>query len=963
MAAALIAHGSTKMADRLARYKKLFRVAKSIIDPNYIINFIITKDGDSKTVLDTSSIALATVPAEYAQLSMGFVMSDAEAVGDPPAAITLGSPEAAALVTNRDPETVAEKPGANMYRASSADTPTIAAIHPGAYKLEDHPGDTSWQSADGATVVSWWQGGRYATSAQYWLDLFGPSASPPTWAGEGAECTTPPAQSAVLAGTTPYAYQSAIDGGSAAGALGISGVKLAYGVWVNGSLLADNVPALCNMVRHEPDHAGVPLRVLISLWGDVLAAGGGYAISNLVLRFRSFPTGANRDAGNPANPAAPSLISCPLVLPTGVATWFGGAQISGFLIAEEGGVPPPAPPAYACYGKFSPDGAQLVMYGVTSTDDAPEPTVNHPSSEHRWNGAFTVDIPAATPTSPVTLVLVRSTDAGAEPSFTQQTTTTVSGPAEPMLIPVSTTTVGATRLFKEPSGTQTAWSYNESYIQDWYGEKQDFTSPEPGTSTTNTTEKTYSDLLPCVDWASDSTLCSARSVRVAHRHTTTMSAPVNAKYINAHRYITGYYTSLPKADRSYSTTNSIYSGGSAEAQYAADVAWYIAHGLSTDCVLTETVITYYPNSPPTSVVTETNIGRVAGWGPGFGELLYGDDRGFSIFFYWIHSIQKTRRVGYQGEKICECHLPFPDVTYLQFDIIHAPPNLSILTYNGLDLRYWYDQPGSVTFDQGYYTTTSESGFQTVSTDSATVKQQYVLNGAAGEEAEYYDASASESGGLGQPSYSTFEVTVLPVNSEPLYIDPRWPILSLASEKPFTWDTNLGRRLYVGHVTDAGGTEIITEPNDPTQVLNVKATIDMAPVSFSYGYDPALSGADLASYLANDLPELLQLGVASYPLVPSHGGATTKLPLAPRSETGFERIYKYDISPDVLSTDKVLFGASWPYKWGDGMLQQPAAPEVWQQAGDPFPIALKGVYTDGVIYSAPIFLTPYRIAGT
>lgn len=896
-----------------------------------------------KGVPDTKDIlviqitpAFWCVPVRRAELRRGIV-----AKAPTPPVPDAFSAEARALVKNFEPLAAARLAGYTLAPRFSDEQNGNVTRLTAAYDSMKHPGDTSWHSADGKTVLSWWSGGRYATSSQVWYGVESEDwAHPVTWDAVNAASDPAAVLTPALDGTLPYAYDDwyGYAGSSYAGGRNVP-LQARYGVWRNGKLLKKNMPGIAHCERTFRID-GKDVTHHWSVFAYLNTQNGGVA---LTLTLRQKLGGAEVQ----------------LHLPDGLVTTLGAITYSGLLVGEEG----PDLTPYTCYAIFSPDATKLLVYGV---HDAMSTEMRRTAS------GFTLTLP----TTPLTagmdpLVMVREVQS----SSSCVTTTTVIGTS---LVPTTTQyTLNFIRfapvsvrgswadgtsggIYPEGSGiTNEAAYFGETRLEVECERRSVMTKyiDTPATRTVRT--RVDSVLVPTVDWSQEGTL---RYIRANNTYTNKKdwgkaqwSETGDRRYAvitpNMHFGVTPGSMELECNITFYDTTGRTYAAACA----------VVGSNTFTRTVTTKVYDTglrgyHLTINEPTVMPYQVFLNRSTQLSLfatlGFTSTM---DFGFQSGAYFVVSGQNVyKNPGYM------------DGVVHYISTAADPYALLVTTLDtwGIPIEYGGIFPNGYTYFRCVSETTAANHMFLRITDEKHAEASLafdvrqcdfeVINAPT---TPYYvaDQKTNVSIDLNRTTNvltdnspgNTFSITCTPVNSVVALGDTRWPVSVLATVKPLIVTGN-NRSYSVGQITTGVRTEITFTGTSASTYLNgvTDGALDMTPAKYSY---TTPTGADATDY-GN-----IVFYVTSLATIPPIGGVDWSHDGAAPPCHGLEHWFKYDISPGPRA-DQIMFGLEYenlshPPVWG----KRPAA---WTREKK-YAAAVQGVYGDEVFYNSPVFTAIYK----
>lgn len=915
-----------------------------------------------KRVTTLPDRAFVCVPGRKSDLAQGIATTSVTPTPRPL------SPEAVGIITNLatvdTPLTFAERAGASVSAgqlrtavkyaqdhnvtpptdaAASASSP-IVAVRPGAYDSMTHPGDLSWQSADGSVILTWWAGGRYALGAQ--LNANGDTLllRGPTSDNLDVRATSP--LGTVLDGTTPYA---SADGSSAVSHYAHGRAEPAYmkyGVWQNGKLLRWNAPGLAHARYGD---------LLYTLHADVVDNGAAIAVRPYV-RVTNIVTELVTNVITLLMPDTPG---------ESYGVYSAGSFVEGlFLLQRVTGE------AYQFYGFFDATVPALRLYGVmnklstSSTDE---------------NGFYEADLAGD--------LLYEARLVQTLPGSTRTLTRTITTTAPPATQPLTYNVVTFGTRQDDPA-LCSAWFDSDfpEWRVDYYPmilvQGETFVrTPTATTSTFTVYDRVDDELMPIVASATEYGRAVSRA-KTTYRLTTETYNEVGTKrsayYVQSSLY--------PGTD--------VYTNGAVQTSSTLPVGKVTLVTTDTTVIsgvnLTNVVTTRQQFTIPalinhgaTSIDASLRYGMgLCGWDAPYPANM---PTGYSSYlgnYFWYESFyySKTRVTANSGD---------PKLGYLSL-----LPDLIKTAYQIGDNYYYPGGPTSPSLDltcitSGFsevtnygvtpYTRTdiSRTRFYYESSQTARLESIDISFGAM-EPRRFTDVyvgsqkntwwTESDGSTVTQNTDNRTTFTVTPVNDIIGYGDPRWPIANQYSVLPWECYDSAGGVWHPGTATftqTAGNTGVGTTSQsytelvfDPTKSLVsefLTRALDAVVTPYSYtntqptrSDTPTLAIYNAKFYEATDL----RYGVDGYPGVPtSRRYQLGTYPLQAPQYRGLEYAYKYDISPDGT----VLFGLP-----KNDPKDPNYRPMVWYKntetgATGCVRVAVDGLYDDSVVYNSPIFV--------
>lgn len=956
------AHKSTQKLDTLTAYRRAYTYGPTKV--------VVKKDGNSKIVMSLpAGVKFACVPGT-STLSLGLRTGAIDPSVQP---FTV---EAAALITNASPPSAAGLAGATMLQLPvGGSVPTVPPVLTGYYPPTKQPGDVSWQGTNGK-VVSWWGGGRYSTSVQ----LTEGTLRETTWADHGA-LGAGGGISPVRTGVPSLIIRAADNGETAGSLLYQSGdpptipVKMRYGVWLDGALLYDSKPGMGHMVRGETE-----------LWSLVAyqQEGNGVAVSFGLRRV----TAEGVTTEQPLRMPVPDITKgASLHTRSEGGSWVGTTWCPHTCVLYDAiNSIGDQDLYYSCYGHFSPDGTKVFIYGTTSGPTYLDPALMsaHVAADYRQSAVFVTDVPASL-TEPVQMQY--STDI--PPTYSAQTTS-VTYPTVPVAdtpdsfsVVNGTEDVWTTFTFGNTGGTSGVGRIKQVQVEGYQAQ-----GVSTGTALDNlieSTVRTTSEITPYVDW-NGTTLVSPRKVFVATRAYTrekwTRSSPNRrAKYTmwpatpavnggDPDTPIVAYRASGTYASAFFNTTTN---------RWESNLFGSYGTPIGNTTEVTTTIA--YTSDGAASVITTTSVAtrQVVGGRDqldidGYPGNYFGTPGSPSYgIFSKITKTYTTMDGSPVGDMICWTHptpgrdpgTPFQNVG----QVVGWPFNTAA--------RPVWTGSGSVIAKRTDLVVSSAPALDSVDDNrqNYTVTYQFVLpNGVVAPPAmtpqtfftNNYFTSVRTLAGAPTVSLTEFSFDVVPTYSQVNYADPRWPVVSLSSER--LWDVYDGdnNQYFPGKLVNNGvmqhlyllaPSEVAFDDTLPFGVpgytyalVDPLTTLGTGPSQYKFANQ---SGPYLGSSFEEYVPPSSDAWTFRYV-----SGVYTAAP--PRSAERYEVAWHYDISPDT--SGRVLFGlpawdASWPNGWGTTSANK--KPALWTAAGQKFPLAVGGLYGEGVTYMSPLFLAPYR----
>jgi hypothetical protein len=872
------------------------------------------------------------VPVRRPELRRGIV--SVTPPSPPPEAF---SADARELVKNFEPLTAAKKAGYTLSPRFSTDQNENVTRLTAAYDSMKHPGDTSWHSADGKTVLSWWSGGRYATSSQVWFGIESEEwAHPVTWEAVNAAARPEAELTAALDGTLPYAYSP--DGYAGATYAGNRAVppQALHGVWKNGKLLSKALPG----IAHCEKEFVIDNKKVLHHWSvfPYLHTQNGGVVLTLTLRQK---TGG---------------VEVSLTLPEGMTTTLGEETYSGWLVGEEA----PDFTAYTCYSIFSPDATKLLVFGVHDSDE----------EGGRTASAFTLTLPTAPLTAGMDPLRMERVVQGTSVCMT--TTSTVGNSVVPTTpqytidTNVDTTPVMHNNAYENMTAGTWGWAFTKSLTYATVTiETRTVTTTMYNRPTTRTSrERVDTVVVPTVDWSQDGAL---RFIYAETTCTNTKDYGIANWTETGNRKAGSVTVPVISASNPWADSYRYF----AHANFSTEAAAR-AHVNSNSYTVQHVRYEYDPSARRFNYWLEnTNYGTGAGLVKPAGDTVLADMLGDTDHIYWvggaagtweaITALYMTSHTYNGGPQIyAVLHYlatsPVGDSGYslLINGTISIPVwNVVANVYSGLSVGYT---------SKGPVTSASRTFLKVTNEKHAEASLAFNLDhcdfGVLNPPTEpYYVADQttnidtvldSTTGILTDNSPgNTFNITCIPVNSVVALGDTRWPVSVLASVKPLMvvgdW-----RAYYVGQVSTGVRTEITFDEDDRPVKLNgaTDAALDMMPPAYSY---TTPTGKYLIDY------ESIKFSVETLATIPVMGGADWSHDAPASSCHGLEHWFKYDISPGPR-TDQIMFGLSYenlshPPTWGE-------RPAVWTREKK-YAAAVQGAYGDEVFYNSPIFTAIYK----
>lgn len=958
-----------ELADQLTRHIKPGHKKAFVFDR---ITVLVRRLRDVKQIFTFGGAdAFFVVPSRKSDLSLGIATKALHPAPEPLSTAAVG------IITNLLPRLLpAKKSGAhvsaNDFRSVRKGKTTITPVRPGKYDSLSHPGDVSWVSYDKKTVLSWWGGAKYCTSAAF---LAGLSAAPQvTTAMLDADATSQ--LSDVIDGTVPCAATT--DSGTPAVNNYAWGraipANLEYNVWRNGRLWKKNAPGLAHGVYNK----GLDL---CSLWGEVVSAGDCWMIRpHIRVHHDADPTDPLDQSYTYTLPIRMKLNNA--ILGTAVTAYSFKENL--FLLSRTTTV-------YPFFGKFDPLLRQVVIYGV----------FNLYGSTVDTNGVFTCVIPEV------------AVDAGNAEIIGNQS---ITGSTRTVAVTTGNTSLPADAASPDSVSWGGVFMNDDLSFWDYYsgdtrnlvaysiiGTGEALTRTLLTDSTTQTTVTRIDDeLLPYAE----ADYSSGRAV------STSSSSKITS--IRNYREVGVKVKSIIKPNtglRGYDERFQILSGGSTGGVQPSSLGYvtriqkevaYIKEDLSAQEGPTYVTSFDMPVWEFYGVYSQADRANACMALAGYdGDVAVRNapslPGGAAGVWSWVDLIVWTKFLTVDGERLCE-------VAKRQ---ITSAYQLTTSTWNngtfGASIS-WIDNSytGAVAyglylnyFDElrFKYETRANSTVSSTALTFGSMPSVSMLNYYTGSRVSVSWTNAS-GGNIDSRSYNSTSIDVLPVPVIFAYGDLRWPVAQQLTVAPWQCTDSHGRVFHPGKVrmtssSDLGGTtstidfeEIVFDPTDPT-LLPFSESLTATPSSYTIqdtyiqrvnefsSHDDYVAGFYDAAQLAKGVDQYSGVPMLSSPtsnqlsflyssllylwfnetLPPVSSTLDVSGPLQAPSLDGLEYFWHYDIDPDRT----VMFGI--PY----GKMQDAnTRPRTWTRpispTGPNTPIrqAIDGLFDDQVVYNSPIF---------